>query len=640
MSTGKRLAKRSIIGSRIAASWDDGKYYPGIIMGVSNGGIYTIKYDGGGSKEKKGTDLIGPGFQNVTSSKLRAGQRAYITHGSREMKGTVLHHRPNIDEVSIELENGGGEVKKKLEHVRLLKSRKSNRLINHNNTDFSKLADFKIVHERQRLSSETSDISHTSSRKRRSSDSESSGDEVSYVYSGSSSGSESDRHTPVMTECTAAMVLMNLSFSPRNKIAGCCSSSTLIAQHGGVSPSSSSTSSGVSSLGSSWTSLSAQNPNLTEAEALLQLSNQESDEGILSDQSSAVDSDEPTKRIKTEHVRIIFKCTWPGCAVIRDVCSDIERHIRKEHLRKAEPESEEENDHEEEFYFTEIDVPIESSLDSSFYRGRPLPAFSPTTTKIPPSPSSPPSSCFHPLPSYTQPSLPPPSHYIHHHPSSALLSSSIPPLPTSFSPSSTARALNTTRAHLHATSPRSQQQQQMTSINNCCRQQPTPIHHLLVQSSSLPTPNAKGIQILASGPPTRPQLLADHMDMARPPHENPEYRHSVLITTTSSAPVAAVPITIPVAAASFSFGPSNAHSQQTPRFQPPTFTTTSGSSPHQSKYIRLSPKPLTSSTPRSPVRRPRGDAKKCRKVYGMEKKEQWCTQCKWKKACTRFGENN
>jgi hypothetical protein len=55
------------------------------------------------------------------------------------------------------------------------------------------------------------------------------------------------------------------------------------------------------------------------------------------------------------------------------------------------------------------------------------------------------------------------------------------------------------------------------------------------------------------------------------------------------------------------------------------------------KYIRLSPKPLGSS-PKSPVRRPRGDAKKCRKVYGMEHRELWCTQCKWKKACTRFGE--
>lgn len=35
-------------------------------------------------------------------------------------------------------------------------------------------------------------------------------------------------------------------------------------------------------------------------------------------------------------------------------------------------------------------------------------------------------------------------------------------------------------------------------------------------------------------------------------------------------------------------------------------------------------------------RRARGDTKKCRKVYGMENREQWCTQCKWKKACNRF----
>ena len=84
------------------------------------------------------------------------------------------------------------------------------------------------------------------------------------------------------------------------------------------------------------------------------------------------------------------------------------------------------------------------------------------------------------------------------------------------------------------------------------------------------------------------------------------------------------------------------------------------------KFIRLSPKPFgsagatasSSSTSvaaaaaaaaaaaggggggvgKSPARRPRGDAKKCRKVYGMEHRDMWCTQCKWKKACTRFGE--
>ena len=35
-------------------------------------------------------------------------------------------------------------------------------------------------------------------------------------------------------------------------------------------------------------------------------------------------------------------------------------------------------------------------------------------------------------------------------------------------------------------------------------------------------------------------------------------------------------------------------------------------------------------------RRPRGESRKCRKVYGMDNREMWCTQCKWKKACTRF----
>jgi len=34
----------------------------------------------------------------------------------------------------------------------------------------------------------------------------------------------------------------------------------------------------------------------------------------------------------------------------------------------------------------------------------------------------------------------------------------------------------------------------------------------------------------------------------------------------------------------------------------------------------------------------RGEMKKCRKVYGMENRDMWCTQCRWKKACTRFTE--
>jgi len=36
------------------------------------------------------------------------------------------------------------------------------------------------------------------------------------------------------------------------------------------------------------------------------------------------------------------------------------------------------------------------------------------------------------------------------------------------------------------------------------------------------------------------------------------------------------------------------------------------------------------------IRKIKGDGKKCRKVYGMEHRDQWCTSCKWKKACQRF----
>ncbi|XP_067888200.1 zinc finger protein 704 isoform X2 [Heterodontus francisci] len=50
--------------------------------------------------------------------------------------------------------------------------------------------------------------------------------------------------------------------------------------------------------------------------------------------------------------------------------------------------------------------------------------------------------------------------------------------------------------------------------------------------------------------------------------------------------------------------------------------------------------PLTSlSSPPRPVvgaRKTRGEGKKCRKVYGMENRDMWCTACRWKKACQRF----
>merc|ERR1712203_1128845 len=42
---------------------------------------------------------------------------------------------------------------------------------------------------------------------------------------------------------------------------------------------------------------------------------------------------------------------------------------------------------------------------------------------------------------------------------------------------------------------------------------------------------------------------------------------------------------------------------------------------------------------KSPGHRRIREGKKCRKVYGLEQRDLWCTQCKWKKACARFGSN-
>ncbi|XP_062871656.1 zinc finger protein 704 [Trichomycterus rosablanca] len=47
---------------------------------------------------------------------------------------------------------------------------------------------------------------------------------------------------------------------------------------------------------------------------------------------------------------------------------------------------------------------------------------------------------------------------------------------------------------------------------------------------------------------------------------------------------------------------------------------------------------ISTAKPTTGTRKPRGEAKKCRKVYGMEKKDLWCTACRWKKACQRFND--
>lgn len=112
MSTGKRLAKRSILGTRIVAPGQDGRFYPAVIQNVTQDRYseraptrYTVRFDNSRKlSEFLETDLIGPGFSCVnTLTQLMAGQRVYLTHLGREMEGTIISHDTSIDQVLVNI---------------------------------------------------------------------------------------------------------------------------------------------------------------------------------------------------------------------------------------------------------------------------------------------------------------------------------------------------------------------------------------------------------------------------------------------------------------------------------------------------------------------------------------------------------
>lgn len=128
MSTGKRLAKRSIIGTRVCAPGDDGKYYAGVIHAVktpaagSDSGDetrYSVRFDTSTAskqqrlsfrREFRESELIGPGFRSVTGCHLQPGQRAYLTFNGREVAGEVRSHDALRDEVTVAIWPPGHEV--------------------------------------------------------------------------------------------------------------------------------------------------------------------------------------------------------------------------------------------------------------------------------------------------------------------------------------------------------------------------------------------------------------------------------------------------------------------------------------------------------------------------------------------------
>jgi hypothetical protein len=182
MSTGKRLAKRSILGTRVVAPGIDGRFYPAVIQSVKttaaaapsghfDGGqtaapattaakaTYVVRFDNSRKvTEFRETELIGPGFAGVTSvGTLLSGQRIYVTYAGRELEGTVLQHDVRADIVTVSLSTGM-QMTVRTEEIRLLESRKSSRLLVRQTTSgqqdhhhhHAKFADFSVLQERRR----------------------------------------------------------------------------------------------------------------------------------------------------------------------------------------------------------------------------------------------------------------------------------------------------------------------------------------------------------------------------------------------------------------------------------------------------------------------------------------------------------
>ncbi|XP_036085047.1 SLC2A4 regulator isoform X4 [Rousettus aegyptiacus] len=70
---------------------------------------------------------------------------------------------------------------------------------------------------------------------------------------------------------------------------------------------------------------------------------------------------EPAPRKRKSSAQVLFQCLWKRCGKVLSTASGMQRHIRLVHLgRQAEPEQ---SDGEEDFYYTELDVGLDTLTD-------------------------------------------------------------------------------------------------------------------------------------------------------------------------------------------------------------------------------------------------------------------------------------
>ncbi|XP_062835157.1 SLC2A4 regulator [Anolis carolinensis] len=258
---------------------------------------------------------------------------------------------------------------------------------------------------------------------------------------------------------------------------------------------------------------------------------------------------DPIPRKRKNSTKVMFKCLWKNCGKVLSSSSGMQKHIRTIHLgRKADLDQ---SDGEEDFYYTELDVNVDSLTDG-------------LSSLTPVSPTS---------------SVPPAFPILEEGPQT---------LPIPFKPEVSSVP------HLS----------QLTPVTMLSQSAPTSLCH--VQS--------------------------DHAYQAVGPS-------GTLVDMKAPSPGMEISI-----------------SWQQPTFFPPPLPPVLFKNPSGcltpirpadlgEKRPQVPPVPIAKGHPLVPscmpkpatgTRKPRGEAKKCRKVYGMENRNMWCTACRWKKACQRF----
>ncbi|XP_075147026.1 glucose transporter 4 enhancer factor isoform X2 [Haematobia irritans] len=771
MSTGRRLAKRSIIGTKVCAPGPDGLWYSGVIQDVktpptstitsansdnnqtqttsANDTKYIVRFDfktqdtpstsaAGASvnearrhvsvhispaqtlrrnamiKEFRETDLIGPGFRSIMGVRLQPGQRIYITYNGRETSGDVIAHDEEKDEVIVKITTIGCEepieLKKRLEEVRLLESRRSARLADQD-TDFARLADMGGDRRKPSHSIEVplSATPQHNSRKRPPS--------CATESNGCDQYDEEE-----MNENNAAMILVTLSLSPKSPKNG--------DKWLGSSPGSSSAS---WSSGSSSPPLSDDGHNMgvitNDASASARIrttSVSTSDEGIVVDFK-----EDPPRKKRANKTK--FVCTWKGCNISEHTKAKIERHIRIVHLGKKarrtadqnlDSDSHDSDSHEEEFYYTEVedddddcktpsstspptlshrdmarppheDPEYQRQLVGNFKQGRV--AAQHTNGRH-----------MHHINGQTVYISNSQQQQLHNNNTSCIPTSPLAHHNYTWPPATATTVMTTTNASNNAAASNYHNQQQ---------QQPTTSPQLIKHARGSPRPSQSAApypspthvyqhhNYSSPAPPTSPN---NHVTNAAAVHHNNNSANSVLqqlsqqnvtVTTHHSnsqhhhsnqqqqqqqmATVTITPNYQQVRGIRGSNGHNHEthqqqqlqqhhhhqphhhqphHHQQHHLQQSPTATasnrmvanntnsncntstattavagaTATGGHMHHQQHVAV--QHANRQTPNSPNRRTRGENKKCRKVYGMDRRDMWCTQCRWKKACSRFGD--